>query len=415
MAVERRRSRGPRCGNGPRTAGAAALAAVTALALVPGERAPDPAPSDEPRFAPVARPLTPPAPPGPAAPAPLPGPAAPGLPALPAAPLPGPGAPATLPDALAQLRIVYHRAEYTGTEYEHAARRLRAQRARTARLGRRLTRAREALGLSRIEAGRLAREQYQGHSELSALLRLLLSRDPRRAVDEQYLIERAADASRRALDRERTLAARQRLARDSAAASLRAVEALLASLTPTQITGLSAPGTRDTVLPAGTLTRDHPPTRAGTLALRYAIEQIGKPYLWGAEGPGAYDCSGLTLRAWDFAGVRIPRTSQEQWAGLPRVPLRSLRPGDLVIYFPGATHVGIYLGGGQVVHAPRPGATVKVSPIAANPLLGAVRPDPDGPPLPPGAFVPPPLPDGATAGTDTGWSQPDAPPADSAL
>nr|WP_238937218.1 NlpC/P60 family protein [Streptomyces clavuligerus] len=120
------------------------------------------------------------------------------------------------------------------------------------------------------------------------------------------------------------------------------------------------------------------------------------------------------MRAWDFAGVRIPRTSQEQWAGLPRVPLRSLRPGDLVIYFPGATHVGIYLGGGQVVHAPRPGTTVKVSPIAANPVLGVVRPDPDGSPLP-GAFVPPPLPDGATAGTDTGWSQPDAPPADSAL
>ncbi|GLF94630.1 C40 family peptidase [Streptomyces yaizuensis] len=389
------------------TAGTAALAAVTALALTgpPGEA--------RPRLAPAAHTRAPAAP--------VPPPDAAVLPVL-------PEAPATLPDALTRLRILYHQAEDAGSEYEGAARRLRAQRARTARLGRQLTRAREALGASRVAAGHLAREQYQGHAELSglsALLRLLLARDPGRAVDEQYLIERAAAhrratlhrlegtarraevlsrSARRALERERTLAARQKRARDTAAVRLRAVEELLASLTPDQIAGVSAPGVRDTVLPAGTLTRDHPPTRAGALALRYAVAQIGKPYLWGAEGPGSFDCSGLTQRAWAAAGVRIPRTSQEQWARLPRVPLRSLRPGDLVVYFGGATHVGIYLGGGRVVHAPRPGTAVKVSPVAANPPLGAVRPDPYGPPLPPGAYLPPPLPEGATAGPDTGWS-----------
>ncbi len=72
-----------------------------------------------------------------------------------------------------------------------------------------------------------------------------------------------------------------------------------------------------------------------------------------------------------------------------------------MIYFPGATHVAMYLGDGMVVQAPRPGARVKVSPVASNPLLGAVRPDQGAPPL--RAYVPPPLPDDATAGADTGY------------
>jgi cell wall-associated NlpC family hydrolase len=73
----------------------------------------------------------------------------------------------------------------------------------------------------------------------------------------------------------------------------------------------------------------------------------------------------------------IPRTSEEQWALLPRIPLKELRPGDLVVYFPDATHVGMYLGKGKIVQAPRTGEKIKVSPIASNPILGAVRPDQD--------------------------------------
>lgn len=128
--------------------------------------------------------------------------------------------------------------------------------------------------------------------------------------------------------------------------------------------------------------------------------------MWGAVGPESYDCSGLTSTAWSKAGRAIPRTSQEQWRRLPRVPLASLRPGDLVIYFPEATHVALYIGDGLVVQAPRPGAAVKVSPLASNPLLGAVRPDPDGEPL--DTYTLPKLPEGAAEGSDTGY---DAPPA----
>ncbi|PPS68659.1 MULTISPECIES: C40 family peptidase [Streptomyces] len=143
------------------------------------------------------------------------------------------------------------------------------------------------------------------------------------------------------------------------------------------------------------------PSAEGRRAVRYAVRQLGKPYEWGAEGPRTYDCSGLTSQAWAEAGTPVPRTSQEQWKQLERIPLDRLRPGDLVVYFTKATHVALYLGDGMVVHAPRPGAKVKASPIAANPVLGAVRPDPAGEPL--RRYEPPELPEGATDGSDEGY------------
>ncbi|WP_433572388.1 NlpC/P60 family protein [Streptomyces sp. CA-251247] len=346
------------------------------------------------------------------------------------------GAPTTVPQMLTRLRTLYVQAEEAGEAYNATEEQLKAQQARTAALGRELAAARNALADSRGDAGRLAREQYQGRSELSAYVRLLLAPDPQHALDEDHLMERAAAdrlattdrlekgarrasalaaASRAALDKEQTLAARQKRARDTAAVRLKAVEEMLASLSPEEVAALTALEESDTaeaqekILASGVLDGERMPTEEGGKALRYAVEQIGKPYLWGAEGPGSYDCSGLTSEAWAAAGRAIPRTSQDQWEELPKVPLRSLRPGDLVIYFPGATHVALYLGDGMVIQAPRPGATVKVSPIAANPLLGAVRPDPKGSPLE--EYTPPRLPEGATAGPDTGYSEAEAPEA----
>ncbi|MFB7175119.1 NlpC/P60 family protein [Streptomyces sp. NPDC056254] len=109
-------------------------------------------------------------------------------------------------------------------------------------------------------------------------------------------------------------------------------------------------------------------------ALMYATAQIGKPYEWGAEGPGSYDCSGLTSEAWKSAGVPMPRTSQEQWAQLTRVKLEEMRPGDLIIYNPDATHVGMYIGDGKMVHAPRPGRHITLAGAGTMPILGVVRP-----------------------------------------
>ena len=116
-------------------------------------------------------------------------------------------------------------------------------------------------------------------------------------------------------------------------------------------------------------------TTRGEQAVKYATAQIGKPYVWGAEGPESYDCSGLTSQAWASAGQGIPRTSQQQWKQLPKVDVTDMRPGDLVIYFDDASHVGVYIGDGAIVHAPRPGRTVTIAGAGSMPILGVVRPD----------------------------------------
>ncbi|MFE0272181.1 NlpC/P60 family protein [Streptomyces sp. NPDC058992] len=113
----------------------------------------------------------------------------------------------------------------------------------------------------------------------------------------------------------------------------------------------------------------------GKAAVAFATEQIGKPYVWGAEGPGSYDCSGLTSQAWAAAGRGIPRTSQEQWRLLPRVGIKDMRPGDLIIYHADASHVGMYVGDGAIVHAPRPGRNVTLAGAGSMAILGVVRPD----------------------------------------
>ncbi|WP_151774281.1 C40 family peptidase [Streptomyces abyssomicinicus] len=114
-------------------------------------------------------------------------------------------------------------------------------------------------------------------------------------------------------------------------------------------------------------------------AIAYATDQLGKPYVWGAEGPDSFDCSGLTSQAWAKAGYPIPRTSQEQWRQLHRMSVQEMRPGDLIIYNSDATHVAIYVGDGLMIHAPRPGRSVTVAGAGSMPILGVVRPDPHRP------------------------------------
>ncbi len=361
---------------------------------------------------------------------PLPAGAAPGP-----EPRPGAGGTQSVADLLSDLQRLYQDAEAATETYNATEEALKERRKDADGLAKKLAAARTSLHSSRTDAGRLAREQYQGRSEFSPYLRLLLARDPQRALEEGHVMRRAArerqatvdrltgqekkaDAlatkARGALDAQLRLAERQKKERDAVRDRLKEVEQLLASLSADQLADvarLEAQGTsraQQTFMASGALSSTgRAPSKAGDEALSYAVRQIGKPYVWGAEGPDSFDCSGLTSQAWAHAGRVIPRTSQEQWASLPRVPMSELRPGDLVIYFPKATHVAMYLGDGMVVQAPRPGARVKVSPIAANPLLGAVRPDPGAPPMT--GYRAPALPSGAKAGGDAGYGAAGAP------
>ncbi|MET8115941.1 C40 family peptidase [Streptomyces prasinus] len=94
-------------------------------------------------------------------------------------------------------------------------------------------------------------------------------------------------------------------------------------------------------------------------ALAFARAQIGKPYVWGATGPGSYDCSGLTQGAWRAAGVSLPRTTYDQVEAGTTVPVSQAQPGDLVFFYDDITHVGVYVGNGMMIHAPKPGTYVR--------------------------------------------------------
>ena len=116
------------------------------------------------------------------------------------------------------------------------------------------------------------------------------------------------------------------------------------------------------------------PTRTDKInaVLKAAKQQIGKPYRWGAVGPSSFDCSGFTMFVWRRAGVHLPHNSGAQRGATKPVPLDEMKPGDLIF---SSGHVGMYVGGGKMIHSPRSGRTVSIDPIHSN-AYGAGRPLP---------------------------------------
>ncbi len=117
-----------------------------------------------------------------------------------------------------------------------------------------------------------------------------------------------------------------------------------------------------------------PPNGRAGIAIQAAMNQLGDPYVWGAEGPSSYDCSGLMLYAWGKAGVSLPHSSKAQANEGRRISKSQLMPGDLVFFYSPITHVGMYIGNGRMVHAPRPGKSVETSSISTMPYNSAIRP-----------------------------------------
>jgi cell wall-associated NlpC family hydrolase len=114
-------------------------------------------------------------------------------------------------------------------------------------------------------------------------------------------------------------------------------------------------------------------TNVGTTALRAALTQRGKPYVWGAAGPDSYDCSGLVMWAFAQEGISLPHYTGDQWNSGMHVSRADLEPGDLVFFFADISHVGIYIGNGLMVDAPSTGQVVQVQPVFWDSYVGAVR------------------------------------------
>ncbi|WP_427166831.1 NlpC/P60 family protein [Streptomyces sp. C1-1] len=325
-----------------------------------------------------------------------------------ASPTPTPSASATpasnkeLEAVQAKLDRLYHDAAVATDSYNAAEEQAQTQSAAIVDLAKKIVKSQQRLDELRKRAGAAAAAQYRGGG-LPDEAQLLLSDDPQEFLDgagrvlegqratkgliaemtrtQQDLQQYAADASaqwkkleanRKAKDAARKKIKKQiseaeklqgrlqkeekeRLAKLEQEAAYKAQTAWLDSGILQDINGKAS--------------------EEGKKAVKFATDQIGKPYVWGAEGPKSYDCSGLTSQAWLNAGHPIPRTSQEQWKQLKHVDIKDMRPGDLIIYFDDASHVAMYIGDGAIVHAPRPGRTVTIAGAGSMPILGVVRPD----------------------------------------
>lgn len=148
----------------------------------------------------------------------------------------------------------------------------------------------------------------------------------------------------------------------------------LGGVSGSSITSTSSERTaRSAVTSSVSNTRQAASSAGAQAAVDFAYGAIGTPYVYGGTTAAGYDCSGLTQAAWAAAGVSIPRTSYAQWSGLQSVSTSNLQPGDIVVFY-GGSHVGLYVGDGQVIHSSRPGQPVSKVSMSTMPVSGAVRP-----------------------------------------
>ncbi|MFI8966660.1 NlpC/P60 family protein [Streptomyces sp. NPDC053493] len=247
-----------------------------------------------------------------------------------------------------------------------------------------LARGQDRINRMRGALGSVAGAQYRSGG-MDPALALLLSSDPDSYLDRAAVLDRvtarqsaALGELRRALrkvaqeraeagralaelERSRTEVARHKRTVERKLAEARRV---LASLSADERAGFeraSRSGREalgEELPPLG----DLGPSRAAAAVIA-ARSAIGKPYVWGATGPSAFDCSGLMVWSYRQAGIGLPRTSQAQRHAGRRIPLSQAQPGDLVTYRSDASHVAIYAGNGQVIHAPYPGARVRYDPV----------------------------------------------------
>lgn len=317
-----------------------------------------------------------------------------------------PGAPGTGPKTLDQVRLeidgLYRKAASATDAYNLAEEQTTKQSSEVVGIAQQIVRGQLRIDGLKTRMGATARAQYRG-SGLPPEAQLVLTDDPQLFLDgvgrlkegqkathdllaeltgtQQDLETYAADASSQWQKLEAN-----RLKRDKAkkeiTKQIAAAEKLEASLKKDDRARLArleqdaAYRAQTAWLSSGAITDiNRSASTQGKKAIAFATEQIGKPYVWGAEGPASYDCSGLTSQAWLAAGRTIPRTSQEQWRQLPHVAVKDMRPGDLIIYFNDASHVALYIGDGSIIQAPRPGRNVSVTGAGSMQILGVVRPD----------------------------------------
>lgn len=245
---------------------------------------------------------------------------------------------------------------------------------------------------------KIARANYQG-ARTNRLFAVMVSDSPQQLLDQMSALDiistdaaatvgtfrEASDAAAAAEAASQQSADAARVATEQAKAvsddlqgkqsrlqsEIADVVAAFGSLSDTEKQGLAGAAFPPGFDPSAILGALAPGSQAG--ALSAAFTQIGKPYVWGATGPDGYDCSGLVVWAYKQIGKTLPRSSQAQAAGGTPVDKANLQPGDVVLFYPDASHVGLYAGNGNVVHASTFGVPVRVESMASWPFYGARR------------------------------------------
>ena len=290
-------------------------------------------------------------------------------------------------DVQARVDRLYHEAEQASERYNDAKLELTALKrdlgllkADEGRQGHRLEKVRRQVQDSVIR-------QYEGQS-LAAVGQVVVSDDPQKFLSQLSTMSAYNDMQDQLFDDYTTELKSLGIRSDATtrrAAQVADLQAKLAAEKATADKKLSEAKTllgelqakqREQVVSRGSVrTPSSVPAsgRAGA-AVAYAMAQVGKAYVYGAAGPNAFDCSGLTMMAWAQAGVALPHSSSAQYGSGPHIAESDLQPGDLVFYYSPISHVGMYIGNGMIVNAENPGSGIRVTSLHAMPYVGAVRP-----------------------------------------
>ncbi|MFJ9822066.1 NlpC/P60 family protein [Streptomyces sp. NPDC101151] len=293
----------------------------------------------------------------------------------------------------AEVDRLYEEAERATQAYDKADERAGTLRREIRDAQDHIARQQQRINTMRERLGALAGAQYRSGG-IDPAVALLFSDDPADYLDKAVTLDRigAQQAGRlrelrtavRELAQERAEAAGKlaELERSSkeVAAHKRTVEKKLAkarqllnSLPATERAAYDR-ASRDGRVDLPDLSGAAVPDARAAAAVAAARAALGRPYVWGANGPSGFDCSGLMEWSYAQAGLQLPRTSQAQRHAGRQIPLSQARPGDLVVYRSDASHVGMYVGNGQVIHAPYPGAPVRYDPVGMMPISSVTRP-----------------------------------------
>ncbi|MGW7286648.1 NlpC/P60 family protein [Streptomyces sp. NPDC054847] len=311
--------------------------------------------------------------------------------AAPAGAEPGTGAEATR----ARVDRLYEDAERATERYNAAGERVEKLHDQVEHAQDRVARSQERINRMREALGSVAGAQYRSGG-IDPALALLLSQDPDGYLEAAATLDRVSERNsaaladlrreQRDLGQERTEAARDlaelERSRSAVARHKRTVERKLGDARrllnalpagEREAYDRSSRSGRDDLAGMAALPGLPAASPHAAAAMAAARSAVGRPYVWGATGPTGFDCSGLVQWSYAQAGVGLPRTSQAQAHAGTRVPLSAARPGDIVTYRSDASHVGMYVGNGQVVHAPYPGAAVRYDPVGMMPVYAVTR------------------------------------------